>query len=203
MIIIPTDFIEQLKSISIVDVLRDLYGIESHKKGERYFCKIRSERTESCCIYPSNTFYDFGGGEGGDVINLLSLLSSCSNKEAQQKLSDYSGITRIGQARDRNELVDYEWKKLGIEPGRVSQNINIYLLVSPDDKPNWRADFNLKTYDSEAVESFESVYHQNIWNFRKDNPKEYHEFLKKKVLLMNFIQQSPFKFENECQIILI
>jgi len=186
------DFIIGLKNISIISVLKDLYGIDAHKRGDRYFAKIRPERTESCCIYPNNTFYDFGGGVGGDVITLVSLLSDCSNKEAQNKLSTYSGITRESRVRDEHTLMDYEWKKLGIYPELASKNINFCFMFSPSDKPNWMADLNIRLYEKSDQFELESKYYISVEDMRKKFPEEYHQLLRNRVLQPLFAERDDY-----------
>lgn len=75
------DFIQQLKQIPVTEILQNIYGIAVNKHGEKSYCKIRSERTASCCIYPNNTWYDFGGSVGGDTITLVQTMEACDKKQ--------------------------------------------------------------------------------------------------------------------------
>ena len=44
--------LDKIKEIPITEILNDLYGIETQKKGtHRAFCDIRGEKTPSCCLY--------------------------------------------------------------------------------------------------------------------------------------------------------
>lgn len=177
------NYIDELKQIPIVNVLQDLYGITPQRRGERYYCKIRPEKTASCCIYPTNTYYDFGGSSGGNVINLVCELSECDAKSAMERLSEYSGIRRKTSEKDRKTLSDWEWRQLGIYPDMVSKNLNINVMFSEGDTPNRLADINLKAYDEKALADFKNQYYISVETFRRQRPQEYHRFLKKKVML--------------------
>lgn len=176
----PGDYIERLKQIPLIDILHDIYGIDARRNGERYYCKIRAERTSSCCIYPDNSWYDFGGSVGGDTISLVQFMEQCDNKTAMKKLSDYYGIEREHQPRNFKMLWDYEWKKLGIQPDMVSKNLSIHTIFA-DEPPNGFYDVNLNIDDPSAVEAFQAKYYVPISTFREKNPAEYHSFLRRHV----------------------
>lgn len=175
-----SDYIEQLRAIPITDILQNIYGIEICQKGSRYYCKIRDEKTSSCCIYPNNTFYDFGGSVGGDTITLVTVLDDCDKKTAMQKLSEMYNIEHSYNKRDRSVLMEYEWRKLGIAPDLVSKNLNINII---EHEGQWsrNADINLNPENQEQVEMFKKRYHISVPEFRKKEPVAYHNFLFNKV----------------------
>lgn len=172
----------QLKDIPIVDILRDIYGIEAHKNGERYYCKIRPERTGSCCIYPTNTFYDFGSGAGGDTITLVAEMESCDKKTAIEKLAEWYNINPQNRKRNGNMLWEHEWKKLGIEPDMVSKNLNINIIASDADRPDSKADINLYLQNSAQLTAFYEKYYVSMNEFRASDKVGYHTFLKRHIL---------------------
>lgn len=174
-----SDFLEQVKQIPIVNVLQDIYGVELTKHGERYSCKIRNERTSSCYIYPTNSFYDFGGGVGGDVIKLVEVMDGCSSKSAIEKLSNYAGIEREKVKRNNKELFDYEWRQLGVEyPEMVSKNMRINVLQDETEKPRSDVDINLYLNSPQQIRLFEEKYQTHINDFRKKDKVGYHNFLR-------------------------
>lgn len=72
-------------SVSIEDVL-GYYNIEINQRG---FCSIRNEKEASCKVYKNtNSYYDWGARDGGDVIKLVSVLEQCGNYEAARLLND-------------------------------------------------------------------------------------------------------------------
>ncbi len=186
------NYIERLKSIPLVDVLRDIYGIEVHKNGERYYCKIRPERTGSCCIYPTNTFYDFGSGTGGATIELVAEMESCDKKTAMQKLADWYGISRENHKRNGNMLWDHEWKRLGLYPDMVSKNLNINIISSDSDRPNSNADINLYLENSAQLTAFNEKYRITMNEFRSSDQIGYHNLLKRHTLPELFNERDDY-----------
>lgn len=174
------EYIEQLTTIPITDILRDIYGIEAKQKGSRYFCKIRQEHTGSCCIYETNTWYDFGANVGGNGINLIQTMDNCTPKDAMEKLANTYGITRPNQVRDRKELLDYEWRKIGIHPDLVSKNLDINIVFDPSEYLKG-ADMNLYPNNQKQLDEFKK-YYVSINEFRKTEPVGYHNLLRKRAL---------------------
>jgi len=73
-----------ISEISIYDILTSLSG-PGKREGRcfKFRSPFRDERTPSFAIYPeSNTWFDFGLGEGGDIVNLFMRLYNCSYREA-------------------------------------------------------------------------------------------------------------------------
>ena len=72
------EYIKQIPISQIVEV------------GKNNFFKLRDEKTASVYWYKSsNTFYDFGTCEGGDVIDLFIKLNSCNFVEACKALTQF------------------------------------------------------------------------------------------------------------------
>lgn len=186
-----SDYIERLKQIPIVQILHELYGIQATQKNGRSYCKIREERTASCCIYPNNSWYDFGGSVGGDSIKLVEVLDGCDRKTAMEKLARSFGIQREHQKRNPKELFDFEWKKLGIYPDMASKNMNINLVMSTD-KPDRTADINLCLDSPAQLLEFRHRYQIPINEFRKTDPVGYHNLLKKHVLTALFNEREDY-----------
>lgn len=186
-----SDYIERLKQIPIIQILQELYGIQATQKNGRSYCKIREERTASCCIYPNNSWYDFGGSVGGDSIKLVEVLDGCDRKTAMEKLARSFGIQREHQKRNPKELFDFEWKKLGIYPDMTSKNMNINLVMSTD-KPDRTADINLCLDSPAQLLEFRHRYQIPINEFRQLDPVGYHNLLKKHVLPVLFNEREDY-----------
>ena len=73
---------------SIRDYL-EANGVTTRRQGEKYFCSspFAQDSSWSFCIYPTNTYYCFSTGVGGDIIDLVKRLESCSFTEAVKKLT--------------------------------------------------------------------------------------------------------------------
>lgn len=173
-------YIQKLKLIPVTEILRDIYGVELSQRGNRWYCKIRPERTASCCVYPNNTWYDFGGSVGGDTIKLVQTMEECDTKTAMQKLSDWYNIKREYPHRDNKTLWDFEWKKLGIQPDITSKNLNICVLESGL-SPDPFADISLYVDQPEQISAFKAKYHVSFNEFRKADTVGYHNILRQRV----------------------
>ncbi len=126
--------IEELKRIRISEVLKD-YGITLNKHG---FFSIRNERTASCKYYEkTNSFYDFGSGKGGNVINLVGYLEQCSGTEAMEKLASLYHIEPVnknGQSGKRKiQLTDSQYALLGIAADKATKNMSFDLDLDFDE----------------------------------------------------------------------
>lgn len=67
----------------------DLLGKPERSDGKRLWYKLRNEKTASCCVYTeTNSFYDFGSGEGGSCLDLYMKLNDCDFKTAIKNLSN-------------------------------------------------------------------------------------------------------------------
>lgn len=82
--------IDVIKSVPILEILRT-YNIKLERTGNmRWKCKLRNENTASVCIYENtNSWSDFGTGEGGSVIDLVMFLENKSVFEAIKILKTY------------------------------------------------------------------------------------------------------------------
>lgn len=75
--------------MNILDLVQQ-YNIQLQTSGNLYKipCPFHSEKTASCFIYPdTNSFYCFGCGAGGDVIEFAKLYNKISYREALQLLN--------------------------------------------------------------------------------------------------------------------
>lgn len=97
--------IEELGRIGILRIATDHY-MEPRRRGSNFFVKspISSDRTWSCCLYPSNNrFCDFAGGnKSGDIIGFCAHIKNCNQWQAFQELSAYYGLSSDRQ-QDKEE----------------------------------------------------------------------------------------------------
>jgi len=107
--------LERVKNLKIEEVLRTLLNIEpvgEERGGEIlvYRCCLPShrDRTPSLKVFTqTNSFFCFGCRRGGDVINLVSYIRKCTNKEAISFLAELFNIPRVGELT----LQDYSTQK--------------------------------------------------------------------------------------------
>lgn len=95
--------IEELGRIGILRIATDHY-MEPRRRGSNFFVKspISSDRTWSCCLYPSNNrFCDFAGGnKSGDIIGFYAHIKNCNQWQALQILSAYYGLSDGKQGKE-------------------------------------------------------------------------------------------------------
>ena len=83
--------LQQLKQIVRIS---DYLGTEEKEKEFYIHSPFRAEKTPSFKINPVlNTWYDFGTGEGGTILDLIMKLENKDTKEAVKRLKELAGDT--------------------------------------------------------------------------------------------------------------
>jgi len=109
--------IQEMIDLPMKEVLAD-YGIQVNARG---MFKLRDERTASAKYYEkTNTFYDFGGGIGGNNINLIQALRQCSKDTAKEILGEDFGLSLYGG--DVENLSNSQYERIGLYGGKASMN---------------------------------------------------------------------------------
>ena len=86
---------ENIKAALDIDRVVSFYGYEPNRQGF-VSCPFHSERTASCKVYPkSNSFYCFGCGAGGDVIDFVRLLYGLDFRQACVRLEADFGLVGV------------------------------------------------------------------------------------------------------------
>lgn len=156
--------LDKIKEIPITEILNDLYGIETQKKGtHRAFCDIRGEKTPSCCLYlDTNTYCDFGdGNRGGNVINLVEQLSNCDFNTAIEMLAEHYGIVPE-QAQNNLLPTNSQYAQIGIQADMATKNFQ----------------FDIEKYGIEHTKKFAEKYRMSVQELSKKEPRIYHNMLK-------------------------
>ena len=101
---------ERIKAALDIERVVSFYGYEPNKQGF-VSCPFHSERTASFKIYPkSNSFYCFGCGAGGDVIDFVRLLYGLDFRQACLRLEADFGLVG-GQSAASPELSEKAKKR--------------------------------------------------------------------------------------------
>jgi hypothetical protein len=107
---------DDITQISIKDYLEGI-GIPTRKEGSKYFASspFSSDRNWSFCVYPTNTYFDWSSGSGGNILNLVSRLENISLSDAAKKLREgvkyekYKPNYKASRAQsEHREPFDYE-----------------------------------------------------------------------------------------------
>ena len=86
---------ERIKAALDIDRVVSFYGYEPNRQGF-VSCPFHSERTASFKIYSkSNSFYCFGCGAGGDVIDFVRLLYGLDFRQACIRLEADFGLVGV------------------------------------------------------------------------------------------------------------
>ena len=121
-------------NISVKEVFQRYIGGEINNKGFSK-CPFHNERTASFTLYEKNkSFYCFGCGAGGNVINLVAKALNISYYEAMKRLDeDYSlGLFQKvikTDARRSKEAIERARKQLKQEQLQLKQKDNYFKLL--------------------------------------------------------------------------
>ena len=104
------DDIEYIKnSADLLSIVTTLTGVNGIKENRcyKFLSPFRGEKTPSFAVYPdSNTWFDFGTGDGGDVINFLMRYYDIDFKEALNELqSDAQRPTNTCEKERKDEIL--------------------------------------------------------------------------------------------------
>lgn len=83
---------DKIKEYISIEAAAERYGLEPNRRGY-LLCPLHGEDTPSLKLYPeTNSFYCFGCGAGGDVIELVRRLCNLSYSEAVVRLASDFGL---------------------------------------------------------------------------------------------------------------
>lgn len=89
---------DRIKAALDIERVVSFYGYEPNRQGF-VSCPFHSERTASFKIYPkSNSFYCFGCGAGGDVIDFVRLLYGLDFRQACVRLESDFGLVGVSDS---------------------------------------------------------------------------------------------------------
>ncbi|MEG0897880.1 MAG: CHC2 zinc finger domain-containing protein, partial [Ruthenibacterium sp.] len=92
---IPQEYIFELVQRSdIVDVVQNYVQLRHRGRTHTGLCPFHNEKTPSFVVYPeTQSFYCFGCGAGGDVINFVKRINNVDYIEAVKTLAARAGMT--------------------------------------------------------------------------------------------------------------
>ena len=127
---------ENIKAALDIDRVVSFYGYEPNRQGF-LSCPFHSEKTASCKIYPkSNSFYCFGCGAGGDVINFVRLLYGLDFRQACVRLEADFGL--VGVTDSASPELSERAKKRNAEKAEykaLKERFVLYNQIIRDCKP--------------------------------------------------------------------
>ena len=133
------------QTVSMADILTR-YGMEANRHGY-ISCPFHTEKTASCRIY-EKSFYCFGCGAGGDVIDFVRRMENLDLIHAIQRLGGLEDM----KFSERRRLMEQERKQKETQRAeearqreywqvwdewiRLDQNFRSYRPVDPDEQPH-------------------------------------------------------------------
>ena len=148
---------ERIKAALDIDRVVSFYGYEPNRQGF-VSCPFHSERTASLKIYPkSNSFYCFGCGAGGDVIDFVRLLYGLDFGQACLRLESDFGLVG-GQSAASPELSERAKKRNAekAEYKALKERFVRYRQIIRDSKPKAQGE-SLSPEVNEAIKELPHV----------------------------------------------
>ena len=127
---------ENIKAALDIERVVSFYGYEPNRQGF-VSCPFHSEKTASLKIYPkSNSFYCFGCGAGGDIIDFVRLLYGLGFGQACLRLESDFGLVG-GQSAASPELSERAKKRNAekAEYKALNERFVRYNQIIRDSKP--------------------------------------------------------------------
>lgn len=158
-----------IKAIPILDVCYQL-GIQVEKKGDRYWCKLRNERTASVRLNTHespNSYVDFGGSNRkSDVIQFVCEALNISRGDSIKYLANAFSIPSERMDYHSTDLAIWEYEKIGMYGDLATKNFT----------------FDLERQSVERVAELSSKYDMPMSDLRKKHPKIYEQLLRDKAV---------------------
>ena len=176
--------------VNLYDVLTELSG-PGYREGRCFKFKspFREERTASLAVYPeSNSWFDFGSGEGGDIISFFRKLYNCSYRDALNEIEAFALLSRDVPARQTPieiepppqrirpkikpvQMDDY-FKSVGLDlpPGTGAFTLRLgkgeYVAFPCPDRTNPRG-LECKLIGGEGLRRL-SLFKKEIWFYKRE-----------------------------------
>ena len=105
-------FTEEEKRILLqtpIELILSHFGkATEHRRGNMFYSPFRDECTPSFHVNPNNnTWYDFGAGEGGGIIDIVTRLAGCSRSQAYDFLAsvrkDFVALSQYSYPKEKGK----------------------------------------------------------------------------------------------------
>lgn len=133
---LPNEFIEQVRDANeITSVISSYISLKRAGRDSVCLCPFHSEKTPSCHIYTdTQSFYCFGCGAGGDVINFIRLIEHLDYLESVKFLAQRANIPMPEDSFDKRA----EAKQRMLEINRRAARFFRDILISEKGLPGRR-----------------------------------------------------------------
>lgn len=193
--------LNKIKEIPCWEIVNEK-GIFLKERGERFWGKIRNEKTASFSINKKNNlWYDFGSNEGGSVIELTELLYNFNKKEAINYLAKKIGLKVDSKKRKINRcgimlMNEEEMLFFNIKKERATLNMDLNL-----EKQSIKELKNLERHYGITMEELFSKYPQMYLNIFKYKSYSMVDLLFKEIKENEEMMESFFLGESDLKIL--
>ncbi|MBD5081897.1 MAG: DNA primase [Ruminococcaceae bacterium] len=122
---LPNEFIEQVRDANeITSVISSYTSLKRAGRDSVCLCPFHSEKTASCHIYAdTQSFYCFGCGAGGDVINFIRLIEHLDYIESIKFLAQRANIPMPEDSRDKTAEAKQKMLEINRQAARFYRDV--------------------------------------------------------------------------------
>lgn len=122
---LPNEFIEQVRDANeITSVISSYTSLKRAGRDSVCLCPFHSEKTASCHIYAdTQSFYCFGCGAGGDVINFIRLIEHLDYIESVKFLAQRANIPMPEDSYDKTAEAKQRMLEINRQAARFYRDI--------------------------------------------------------------------------------
>ena len=149
---IPREVVEEVRRrTDIVELIGSYVTLKRAGSNFGGLCPFHSEKTPSFTVFPdSESFYCFGCGAGGDIINFISKIENLDYIDAVKLLGERCGVAVVETEKDDTL---HNLKNTILEINRETARFYYSNLFKPEGK--WALDYYLsRGLTPETVKSF-------------------------------------------------
>lgn len=122
---IPSEFVEQVRDANeITSVMSSYVSLKRAGRDNVCLCPFHSEKTPSCHIYSdTQSFYCFGCGAGGDVINFIRLIEHLDYTESIKFLAQRANLPMPEDSMDKTAEAKQRLLEINRQAARFYRDI--------------------------------------------------------------------------------
>lgn len=122
---LPNEFIEQVRDANeITSVISSYTSLKKAGRDSVCLCPFHSEKTASCHIYAdTQSFYCFGCGAGGDVINFIRLIEHLDYIESVKFLAQRANIPMPEDSHDKTAEAKQRMLEINRQAARFYRDV--------------------------------------------------------------------------------
>lgn len=161
---LPNEFIEQVRDANeITSVISSYISLKRAGRDSVCLCPFHSEKTPSCHIYTdTQSFYCFGCGAGGDVINFIRLIEHLDYLESVKFLAQRANIPMPEDSFDKRA----EAKQRMLEINRRAARFFRDILISEKGLPG-RQYLQQRQLSEKTIRKYGLGYAPDSWDTLK------------------------------------